>query len=214
MIASAKQMADALGVGLPGDILAAIPIQESGFPGTDLGRKYHNWYSIKATSDWTGPTVDLGNVWEIINGQKVWVPAKWRVYGSDKDAMLGFKQFLHENSRYAGALSTWNSTHDPVAFIKAVNQAGYATDPSWWRHVADIAGYAGGGWAGLNGPEVAVLGERGPEYVVPHHELRSGTRQTQTHRIDVAIAGRLAEQIYVTGREVAIRRGRVPAGSR
>lgn len=173
MIASAKSMADTLGVGLPGDILAAIPIQEAGFPGTDLGRKYHNWYSIKASSDWTGPTVDVGNVWEVIDGKNVMVPATWRVYGSDKDAMLGFKDFLQENSRYAGALSIWNGTHDPVAFIKAVNQAGYATDPSWWSKVANIAGYASGGWAGLNGPELAVLGERGPEYVVPNSHVRA-----------------------------------------
>lgn len=34
-------------------------------------------------------------------------------------------------------------------------------------------GYAHGGWAGLNGPEIAMLGERGPEYVIPNHRLGS-----------------------------------------
>ena len=29
-------------------------------------------------------------------------------------------------------------------------------------------GHAAGGWVGLNGPEISLLGERGPEYVVPN----------------------------------------------
>jgi SLT domain-containing protein len=32
-------------------------------------------------------------------------------------------------------------------------------------------GYAEGGWVGLHGPELAMVGERGPEYVVPNHRL-------------------------------------------
>ena len=32
-------------------------------------------------------------------------------------------------------------------------------------------GHAAGGWVGLNGPEISLLGERGPEYVVPNHAL-------------------------------------------
>lgn len=33
--------------------------------------------------------------------------------------------------------------------------------------------HAEGGWVGLHGPELSWLGERGPEYVVPNHQLRS-----------------------------------------
>ncbi len=32
-------------------------------------------------------------------------------------------------------------------------------------------GHASGGWVGLHGPELGLLGERGPEYVVPNHQL-------------------------------------------
>jgi hypothetical protein len=32
-------------------------------------------------------------------------------------------------------------------------------------------GHAEGGWVGLHGPELAMVGERGPEYVVPNHRL-------------------------------------------
>jgi hypothetical protein len=33
------------------------------------------------------------------------------------------------------------------------------------------AGSASGGWVGMNGPEVRLVGEAGPEYVVPNHRL-------------------------------------------
>jgi hypothetical protein len=33
---------------------------------------------------------------------------------------------------------------------------------------------ASGGWVGLNGPEIRMLGEKGPEYVVPNHQLGKG----------------------------------------
>ncbi len=35
----------------------------------------------------------------------------------------------------------------------------------------DAGGHAAGGWVGLNGPELSWLGEKGPEYVVPNHQL-------------------------------------------
>lgn len=41
--------------------------------------------------------------------------------------------------------------------------------------------YAEGGWVGLNGPEVALLGERGPEYVIPNHQLGGFGNQTSIH---------------------------------
>jgi hypothetical protein len=74
-----------------------------------------------------------------------------------------------------------------------------------------IPGHAAGGWAGLHGPELAWLGERGPEYVVPNAALRGGGAP-ESLTINVAVGGRVAEQIYVEGRDLAIRRGRAPAG--
>lgn len=35
----------------------------------------------------------------------------------------------------------------------------------------DVGNHAAGGWVGLNGPELSWVGERGPEYIVPNHEL-------------------------------------------
>jgi hypothetical protein len=36
-------------------------------------------------------------------------------------------------------------------------------------------GFAAGGWVGLHGPERVLVGERGPEYVVPNHRLGTTT---------------------------------------
>lgn len=37
-----------------------------------------------------------------------------------------------------------------------------------------IGQHAGGGWAGLHGPELSWLGENGPEYVIPNDQLGRG----------------------------------------
>jgi phage-related protein len=97
-----------------------------------------------------------------------------------------------------------------IRYIKDVYDGDLAYIIQNW---ARRGGYAEGGWAGLHGPELAMLGERGPEYVIPNHALRRGGGiATQSMTINVAIGGRVAEQIYVEGRDLAIRRGRAPAG--
>jgi SLT domain-containing protein len=73
-------------------------------------------------------------------------------------------------------------------------------------------GYAAGGWAGLNGPELAWLGERGPEYVIPNAALGAVASSTpmQAVSMPIVIGGRTVEELWITGRDLAIRRGRVP----
>jgi TP901 family phage tail tape measure protein len=89
--------------------------------------------------------------------------------------------------------------------------AWYGRGPAGVGAWEGIPGHAAGGWVGLRGPELGLLGERGPEYVIPNHALRGGGAP-ESMTINVAIGGRVAEQIYVEGRDLAIRRGRAPAG--
>lgn len=72
-----------------------------------------------------------------------------------------------------------------------------------------IPGLAGGGWVGMNGPQLALLGERGPEYVVSNRDLRNGGGGHSTMTLNLAIGGRVAEQIVVEGYQIAVRRGRL-----
>ena len=89
--------------------------------------------------------------------------------------------------------------------------AWYGRGPAGVGAWEGIPGHAAGGWVGLNGPEIGLLGERGPEYIVPNSALRGGG--TVDHIVlDVAIDGRAAERIYITGRDLALRRGRSTAG--
>jgi hypothetical protein len=76
-----------------------------------------------------------------------------------------------------------------------------------------IPGHAAGGWVGLNGPELGWLGERGPELVVPNSALRGGAGSgIQVIHMPIVIGGQTIEEIYITGRDLAVRRGRTTAG--
>lgn len=48
-----------------------------------------------------------------------------------------------------------------IAGNKGVNQGGV------YASVGNVGAHASGGWVGLNGPELAIVGEKGPEYITP-----------------------------------------------
>ncbi len=57
------------------------------------------------------------------------------------------------------------------------------------QHSYGSRGYAAGGWAGLNGPEVSPLGENGPEFIIPNHMLSAfGLGQEIGASMDTALA--------------------------
>lgn len=63
---------------------------------------------------------------------------------------------------------------DAIDWLKRLNLVTPRTAEEDRRHKLGLpaSGHAAGGWVGLRGPELAVLGEKGPEFVVPNHELR------------------------------------------
>jgi hypothetical protein len=69
-----------------------------------------------------------------------------------------------------------------------------------WRATPSVpaGGHASGGWVGMNGPEIGLLGEKGPEYIQSNKEVVDNTSLLK------AIASRLDTLISVTSR--------VPAG--
>jgi SLT domain-containing protein len=116
----------------------------------------------------------------------------------------------------SGMKDIFNPVHNIAAAINYINAAyvkrGRSLD---WiiEHWAERGGYASGGWAGLHGPELAWLGERGPEYVVPNSALRAGGGSAgamQSVSMPIVIGDRVIEELWITGRDLAIRRGRVP----
>jgi TP901 family phage tail tape measure protein len=115
----------------------------------------------------------------------------------------------------SGMKDIFNPVHNIAAAINYINAAyvkrGRSLD---WiiEHWAERGGYASGGWAGLHGPELAWLGEKGPEYVVPNSALRGGGSASplQSVSMPIVIGDRVIEELWITGRDLAIRRGRVP----
>jgi hypothetical protein len=65
----------------------------------------------------------------------------------------------------------------PRAVAAALNALTHLNDhapitaPQGFNYGSAPRAHAEGGWVGLNGPEIGMLGEHGPEYVVPNHRL-------------------------------------------
>jgi TP901 family phage tail tape measure protein len=105
----------------------------------------------------------------------------------------------------------WNPIINAIAGIRYIAErygnANNAVD-FWQAH----GHYAQGGWAGLHGPELAWLGEKGPEYVVPNAALPGGGGRGQMQRlqIDVTADGRTKERLWIEGYQLLARRGGLP----
>jgi len=60
--------------------------------------------------------------------------------------------------------------------INEINHLIYGTTVPGYVHTKPKAKpHAAGGWVGLNGPELGVLGEKGPEYITPNKDLRKSS---------------------------------------
>ena len=86
--------------------------------------------------------------------------------GASAAGLVGF------SSATAGGLTVGMAA---MGTSKALRKDVIVTDGS------ELSGKAEGGWVGLRGPEIALVGERGPEYVVPNNRLNNMGRQTSIH---------------------------------
>jgi flagellar protein FlgJ len=91
------------------------------------GSATHNLFGIKAGRGWNGPTVDKTTT-EYVNGTAVRTTAKFRVYSSYGEAFKDYAKLIGGNPRYAGVLA---QAQDAQGFARGLQQAGYATDPSY-----------------------------------------------------------------------------------
>jgi flagellum-specific peptidoglycan hydrolase FlgJ len=122
---AARASQDATGV--PASVTVAQAILESDWGRSAIGPA-NNYFGIKAQSG-PGPAgVVYANTVEFLNGAYVTVSAPFRAYNSMAESFIDHGRFLVQNSRYAPA---FQFTNDPPAFARAIQQAGYATDPSY-----------------------------------------------------------------------------------
>ena len=103
--------------GVPYPVTIAVSAFETGW-----GRyvKGNNYFGIKGRGRVLKP-MNLSKV------KKVQVVDSFRKYSSLEESFLDFGRFLNQNPRYALALQE----KDPERFAKALQAAGYATDPDY-----------------------------------------------------------------------------------
>ncbi len=112
--------------GVPASITIAQAALESAWGESGLARAGNNLFGIKADSRWRGETLTL-NTRELIKGQWVVIPTKWRKYSSWQDSIDDHAAFLKGNPRYQPCFLCQTAE----AFARALLKAGYATDPSY-----------------------------------------------------------------------------------
>lgn len=132
----AERAAQAIGV--PPQVLLAQAALETGWgrsvPRNPDGSSSHNLFGVKADAGWQGAKVGLSAL-EYIDGVAVRTQASFRAYGSFAESFTDYVDFLRSNPRYTRALHLAN---DPESFVRALQEAGYATDPSYARKVLSV----------------------------------------------------------------------------
>lgn len=105
----------------------------------------------------------------------------------------------------------FNPIHNAAAAINYIkDRYGSVYDTPLFDDDSPYKGYATGGIAWE--PQLARVAEKEPEAIIPLSRLLNGGGPVQQLHLPVIIGGRTIEDIYVEGRELAIRRGRVPLG--
>ena len=114
--------------GIPASVTIAQAILESYWGSSRLAREANNYFGIKAQTR-SGPAgVVWFDVWEVIGGRNVMQSEPFRVYHTAAESFVDHGRFLIENGRYAAAFATRG---DARQFARAINAAGYATDPGY-----------------------------------------------------------------------------------
>jgi len=125
----AKAAAKKLGV--PASVLVAQSALETGWgkhvPRDAEGRPNFNFFGIKADASWNGPRQNSSTL-EFNGHAMVRSQASFRAYHQVSDSFDDLVHFLQSNPRYRQALA---AKDNPEAFARALQRAGYATDPQY-----------------------------------------------------------------------------------
>jgi len=125
-------------LGVPAKALIAQAALETGWGrrlvGAGRSLNSNNLFGIKAGAHWIGQKVSAATH-EFVDGVRVAQRAAFRAYGSAAESFADYAHLLG-NPRYAAARGTGDDAH---RFAQALQQAGYATDPSYAAKISAIA---------------------------------------------------------------------------
>jgi flagellar protein FlgJ len=127
--AAAKKVADELNIDVRA-VLAQSAL-ESGW-GENIAN--NNLFGIKADARWGGER-GLQATLEFRNGVLAREQAWFRRYGDWSQSFEDYGTFIQNNPRYREALDVGS---DPHAYARALQRAGYATDPHYARKISEI----------------------------------------------------------------------------
>ena len=131
----AKPVAEKLGVSA--ELLVAQAALETGWGKHtmkyDDGRSSFNLFGIKAQHGWQGNVLERSSM-EYIAGEAQRMVSRFRAYHSPAESLSDYAEFIQSSPRYAAALQTI----DDPGYIRAIHQAGYATDPQYAEKIINI----------------------------------------------------------------------------
>lgn len=136
LLPEARNVAQQLGVSP--ELLVAQAALETGWGKhtmqLDDGRSSFNLFGIKAGADWRGGALARSSL-EYRDGTLASEVSRFRAYASPADSLADYVDFIKSNPRYQAALEHGGNDE---AYMRAIQQAGYATDPRYADKVIGI----------------------------------------------------------------------------
>lgn len=127
-------------LGVAPEVLIAQAAHETGWgksvPRFADGRSTHNLFGIKADRSWRGERANNSTL-EYVGGAPVRQRDDFRAYRSYADSFNDYAEFLRANPRYSEALGL---AGDGPAYLRALQRAGYATDPQYASKIQALMG--------------------------------------------------------------------------
>jgi flagellum-specific peptidoglycan hydrolase FlgJ len=115
--------------GIPASATISQAIYESGYGSSALAKEHHNYFGIKAFSNWNGPMAEMPT-----KDSGVPTTAHFRKYPSLGDGFQGYADFLRASGRYDRAFYMQSG----VDFVAALLRAGYCPDSNYLDNIKAI----------------------------------------------------------------------------
>ncbi len=116
---------------VPASVTVAQAVLESGWGQSDKAMELNNLFGIKAKADEAGA---MAPTWEVIDGQRVDVDARFRSFDSWAHAVLEHDRHIAEHPAYRAARS---KRQDWRAFVRALAPV-YASDPNYAARIRTL----------------------------------------------------------------------------
>lgn len=126
--------------GLPEKLILSQAALESGWGQREIkhadGTTSHNLFGIKASPNWKGKVVDVMTT-EYENGVPRKLTQRFRAYDSYAESFADYARLISKSPRYSEVVAA----PDAASAAQRIQEAGYATDPSYAQKLISIMAY-------------------------------------------------------------------------